>query len=357
MNKYVHKVLEYLSIIASNGGGGGGGGTVELGATSLAALESVTVNPLVTKGIGNVDPDTQRVVLATDQPQVSVNIPDLILVGQAAQTAVVNNILPTTAGAAGTDVSLYRSFGIQVVSTGSGGTFIFEGCNDNVNFQPIPVYNQALAVRTAIVSAITASASQIIYEGSCNFRFIRLRIVSPITGGSIQAFSVFIAESLGTASQIVSNGTAANLLATVSGTVTANIGTGSLSAGTNAIGDVGVQYRANNSGAASRFHLVSAATANATSVKSSAGRLLGWSITNTNAAWRYVKLHNTASAPTAGSGVVQTIGVPPNSVREFFSEGGIAFTTGIGLTTVTGAADADTTVVGVSDLVIDLFFA
>jgi hypothetical protein len=38
-------------------------------------------------------------------------------------------------------------------------------------------------------------------------------------------------------------------------------------------------------------------------------------------------------------------------------EGGIAFSTGIGLTTVTGAADADNTAVGVGDIVGELFFA
>jgi hypothetical protein len=143
----------------------------------------------------------------------------------------------------------------------------------------------------------------------------------------------------------------------VTGTVTANIGTGALAAGTNAIGDVGSQYRANATGAASRNHLISAATTNATIVKASAGRLLGWNISNTNAAFRYVKLHNQTTSPTAGVGVVQTISVPPNSNINYSLEGGVAFTTGIGMTTVTGAADADNTAVGANDLTIDLFFA
>jgi hypothetical protein len=130
-----------------------------------------------------------------------------------------------------------------------------------------------------------------------------------------------------------------------------------LPAGTNLIGDMGVQYRANATGAASRTHLVSAATTNATIVRNAAARLLGWQITNTNAATRYVKLHNIATAPTAGTGVVQTIAVPPNQTINFSMEGGIAFTTGIGLTTTTGATDADAVAVGANDLVIDLFWA
>jgi hypothetical protein len=141
-------------------------------------------------------------------------------------------------------------------------------------------------------------------------------------------------------------------------TVTASVTTSTtLTASTAAIGDVGVQYRANATGAASGTHLVSAATTNATIVKGSPGRVIGWSLANTNAAWRYVKLHNQTTTPTAGTGVVRTIAIPPNNVNTFNIEGGIAFATGIGLTTVTGAADADNTAVGLNDIVGDVFFA
>jgi hypothetical protein len=141
--------------------------------------------------------------------------------------------------------------------------------------------------------------------------------------------------------------------ATVSGTVTVN----ALPAGTNAIGDVGQQYRANSTGAASGVHLISGASTNATIVKSSGGRVLGWTLGNTNAAWRYVKLHNQITSPTAGVGVVRTIAIPPNGVNTFKLEGGVAFTTGIGLTTVTGSSDADSNAVGAGDIVGELFFA
>ena len=136
----------------------------------------------------------------------------------------------------------------------------------------------------------------------------------------------------------------------VSGSVT-------IAAGTNVIGDVGQQYRGNAAGAASGAHIVSAATTNPSIVKASAGRVVGWSLANTNAAWRYVKLHNQATLPTAGAGVVRTIAIPPNGINTFKIEGGIAFTTGIALTTVTGSADADATAVGLNDIVGDLFFA
>jgi hypothetical protein len=144
---------------------------------------------------------------------------------------------------------------------------------------------------------------------------------------------------------------------TVSGTVTANIGTGSLAAGTNAIGDVGVQVRANATGASSRAHIVSAATTNATIVKAGAGRLNGWDLANTTAIWQYVKLHNVTTLPTAGSGVVRTIAIPPNGKAVGGLAAGEAYTTGIGLTIVTGAADSDATATTLAAVVGDLFIS
>jgi hypothetical protein len=152
-------------------------------------------------------------------------------------------------------------------------------------------------------------------------------------------------------------GAAAPLPITVQGTAAVSFTQPALVSSTALIGDVGQQYRANANGAASGAHIVSAASTNATVVKASAGRVLGWCLANTNAAYRYVKLHNQTTTPTAGTGVVRTIALPPNNSVTFTIEGGIAFATGIGLTIVTGAADADATAVAVGDVVGDLFFA
>ena len=144
----------------------------------------------------------------------------------------------------------------------------------------------------------------------------------------------------------------------VQNTVTTTFTQPALVAGTALIGDVGVQYRTTAAGlATATTHFVAAGSTNATLVKNAAGKVFGWFFANTTATWRYVKLHNQATAPTAGTGVVRTIGVPPNGVASFFSEGGITFATGIGLTMVTGAADADATAVTANDLVGELFYA
>ncbi len=145
--------------------------------------------------------------------------------------------------------------------------------------------------------------------------------------------------------------------ATVSGTVTANIGTGSIAAGTNAIGDVGIQYRANATGAASVSSVIAAATTNATVVKASAGRLLGWQLQNTTASLVYVKMHNQTTTPTAGASVAFAIPIPANGKSEITVGGGLAFTTGIGFTTVTGSANTDATAVTAGAIVGTLHFS
>lgn len=140
-----------------------------------------------------------------------------------------------------------------------------------------------------------------------------------------------------------------------SGTITT---LSAISAGTNAIGDVGTQYRANATGAGTINKINSAASTNATVVKASAGRLIGYHLSNTNAAFRYVKLYNVSSAPTAGAGtIVGIIALPPTSTVSVSHPGGIAFSTGISYTMVTGAADADATAVAANDIVGHLVYA
>lgn len=166
---------------------------------------------------------SQPVVIASNQTAIQTVEPALVLTGQASQTAAVNNILEPTAGSSGTDVSNYRALICQVVSTGTAGTFIFEQSSDNVNWVALPVYNGALVTGTPITAAITATASAIFYMVPLRARFVRLRIATTITGGSIQAFSRVSTEPWTPTVATVAQPTAANLQATVAGTVTANV--------------------------------------------------------------------------------------------------------------------------------------
>lgn len=137
---------------------------------------------------------------------------------------------------------------------------------------------------------------------------------------------------------------------------TASVTVGALPAlptGSNTIGNV--QPVAGASGGSTPSHAISAATTNATNVKASAGLLYGLSISNTNAAARYFKLYDKATAPTVGTDIPKmTIQVPGNGtvIRAF--PVGLAFSAGIGYAATGAITDGDTTAIGANDLSMDL---
>lgn len=99
--------------------------------------------------------------------------------------------------------------------------------------------------------------------------------------------------------------------------------------------------------------LLSAAgtSGDATLVKNSAGRVYSIQGANVAASARYLKLYNSASAPTAGSGTpVKPLYLPAGSAFVFDWPLGLTFSTGIGFTLVTGVADNSSTSVTAADI-------
>lgn len=96
----------------------------------------------------------------------------------------------------------------------------------------------------------------------------------------------------------------------------------------------------------------SAATTNATLVKSTAGTLWSIAVSNTNAAARFLKLFNLTTAPTVGTSVpVFTVAIPSGgTVLVNGGSNGIRFSTGISLAITGAAGDLDTTVIGAGDV-------
>jgi len=107
---------------------------------------------------------------------------------------------------------------------------------------------------------------------------------------------------------------------------------------------------------ASYYHLVSAASTNPSVIKASGGTVNGWYIYNSNGSARKVAFHNIATTPTAGSGVVYSLVIPPLSAANVSLPDGINFTIGISITTTTGLADSDATAVASNDLIINIFY-
>ena len=111
-------------------------------------------------------------------------------------------------------------------------------------------------------------------------------------------------------------------------------------------------------GGLSMTHLVSANSNNATVVKNSAGQVYGIEVFNVNAAARYLKLYDKATAPNPASDTpVKTILIPGSTsgagvVTSFTN--GLAFSNGIAFILVTGMADTDNNSVGANDVVVNL---
>jgi hypothetical protein len=107
--------------------------------------------------------------------------------------------------------------------------------------------------------------------------------------------------------------------------------------------------------------LISAASTNLTSVKTTAGRVSGGILTNASASWRYVKFFNKNSAPVIPTDVpILTIGIPPNgqlNLGSVFDQYGLFFAAGIAYAITGAPADADTTAVGANEVVVALLFA
>lgn len=296
-------------------------GPIVVGAVATEAVSGVFLNfplPPGTNNIGAVSP--------APAVESAYNVAGVI---------AINTILLSI------DCLQKRSVSIQAISIGTTGVVTPEWSNDNATWLPATILTQAGA------SATTFNAAGL-WVTPVLALYFRLRLSTATTAGTtnirVQGFDSQIDRWLATQP--------------VSGTVTANIGTGALAAGANAIGDVGIQFRANATGAATINHIVSTASTNAASVKGSAGRVVGWNFVNTTASFQYVKLHNNASTPTAGAGVVMTIAIPPNGVNNMPVGGaGIGFSAGIGRTIVTGSADIDATATTLGAVVGDLFFA
>lgn len=106
-------------------------------------------------------------------------------------------------------------------------------------------------------------------------------------------------------------------------------------------------------GIPSTTRLLSAAgtSGDATNVKASAGRVYAIQGYNAASAVRYLKLYNSASAPTAGSGTpVKTLALPALTAFALDWPVGLTFSTGIGFTLVTGSADNSSTSVTAADI-------
>lgn len=130
-------------------------------------------------------------------------------------------------------------------------------------------------------------------------------------------------------------------------------------ASTALMGDVGLEYRANATGAATTAAVMSPGATTATNVKNGAGRLVGLMLTNSSVALRSVKIFNVV-APTMGTtAAVFEIDLPANGTYMFNLEGGIGFSTAItwAVTSAKGLTDNTATGLVANDVTGAIFYA
>ena len=139
-----------------------------------------------------------------------------------------------------------------------------------------------------------------------------------------------------------------------SGTMAVSLATNTptLAAGTNLAADVGMQYRATAAGGATPVNVNCPATPAVQTIKAAAGRLLSINLTNTNAAPRFLKVWNTASAGiTLGTtAALFERAIPANGVLQFTQEGGLAFGTAINIAITGGQGLTNNAVVTAGDV-------
>lgn len=243
---------------------------------------------------------------------------------------IASTLLTITANAQSRSIDVSRYSNVMLMCSGTFSTIncTFEGSldattdTDGVWFgiQAVRSNANTIELTTGNLSAAPAYAWEVSVNG---MKRMRVRSTAYTSGTQNWTFQpgAYATEPI-PAAQI--SGTQP-----VSGTVTANIGTGSIAAGTNAIGDVGIQYRANATGAGTVTNAACPATPAGQSIKGSAGRLLAFRLVNTNAATRWLKIFNATAVTPGTTSALTEVALPQNQPVVFSLEGGMAMGTGI----------------------------
>ena len=328
-----------------------GGITANIGTTNGLALDATLTGgtqktKIVDSGGANLATVSAAGALKVDGSGVTQPVS---LAGDQAVNAVQlnGNTINTGAGASGTGTAR-----VAIATDGQGQIADNNVFTDGTTRLDMAGYildetaGTALTENDAAAARIDSKRAQVFALEDATTRGQRAAV------SAAGALAVNIAQAAG-ASVATGHGTAAGALRVE--LPTDGTGVVGLAAGTNAIGNVGLAPQ--TSGGCLISRTLSAASTNATSVKASAGQVFGVRAFNANAATRYLKLYNKASAPTVGTDTpVDTIPLPSGVTTGFMLDSGVAFGTGIALALTTGIADLDTGAVGANDVAVAVFY-
>jgi len=326
-----------------------------LGTAGTASADVITVQGIASMTALKVDGSAvTQPVSASSLPlptgaSTAAKQPALGTAGTASADVItvqgITSMTPLLVNASGNAVPVTDNSGSLTVD--NGGTFAVQAAQSgtwnitNVSGTvSLPTGAATAAKQPALGTAGTASSDVITVQGIASMTALKVdgsAVTQPVSLASVPSHNVTNAGTFATQ-------------ATQSGTWTVQPGN---TANTTAwlVSDTPV-----TSGGCSNYHVVAAASTNTANIKASAGQVYGWAIFNAAAYNVYVKLHNTSGTPTAGSGVIKTIGVPAGGGNNIDLSKGIAFGTGIGISIVKDIADAGTTAVAASDCVVDIHY-
>lgn len=326
-----------------------------LGTAGTASADVITVQGIASMTALKVDGSAvTQPVSASSLPlptgaSTAAKQPALGTAGTASADVItvqgITSMTPLLVNASGNAVPVTDNSGSLTVD--NGGTFAVQAAQSgtwnitNVSGTvSLPTGAATAAKQPALGTAGTASSDVITVQGIASMTALKVdgsAVTQPVSLASVPSHNVTNAGTFATQ-------------AAQSGTWTVQPGN---TANTTAwlVSNTPV-----TSGGCSNYHVVAAASTNTANIKTSAGQVYGWAIFNAAAYNVYVKLHNTSGTPTAGSGVIKTIGVPAGGGNNIDLSKGIAFGTGIGISIVKDIADAGTTAVAASDCVVDIHY-
>lgn len=309
--------------------------TSQIGSDSIATDDLSTLNGAASGSVKvqrvkvgyGVDGDLKDVYPAQPLPTINASY-------QANTTGTITTNASTIVA---TDLRGIGSATIQISGTYAGVTFTIESSLDGTLWTAIPFVNSATVGPTPVTSVAPGTNATAIYN------------VSPLLGTSqIRVRST--AYTSGTANVIISVSTQFTQYmnyVTVGNQVT-------LATGTNSIGAVYGAVR--TTGGATPYTLISAASTNATLVKSGATTIYGIQATNNTTSNAFLKLYNLSAAPTVGTSVAtKTLLLPANSTTQVMpGPAGIAFGTGLSFAITGAGTTADTTAVAAAQVIVNI---
>lgn len=229
------------------------------------------------------------------------------------------------------DCAGLSSLSIQCTSMGTAGVVTPAWSNDGTNFPA------SLTIMTPSGSSPATITGAGIWTTQIYGRYLRLRLTTATTAGTT-TFSVqglFGVNNLSYPTQVISG--AVTLTST---TLT------SISAGTNLIADVGLQVRANATGAPTAVAINSPATPIAQVIKAGAGRVCHISVSNSNASPRWLKVFNATTATMGTTSALYEVMIPANNVpREISIPLAVGHGTGITIAVTGGAGPTNNTAI------------